>query len=486
MYIKGLENGHIKSTSLNRISKIFQPDVVCFHRFLPRAILAKCSPVLQNIILKQVEVYFDEFTDCLEGLLDCVDLLYGADVTLTMDNIQAVLKFGVLYKVSNMVACGLAWVKDELSMTNFFSFCRIGLFIKSVDCTEDKVLTGCKNFILNQSSSDLLEVSKSWPGDENVVSFLFDKDVLEVTLPTITSFINSEKKVSDVMDKIESLDLQKILHRNLSQFQEMTVKMNEVCETVPNLKRINRWMSTLGKHTIDNITTQEPAAKRIRFDSATILKSMKNKAWRTFDKNKILALDFRHNDDHFLYAEIVLDWIGFTKAPLLVVQELWGSIKQECLQCAYVHYLWRSFKSLSNLDASTTPKAHNEAYYRYATIGEYRNSDKIKDAFKKSSKQEISWMYKECLVATCEVKTPHYIFLKLTSATPCYKFAVEPEDKRNVVGHYHHERLKHYFGVVKNKDGTCVILSFVTNTISELFTKVRSSENIRLYCLLQF
>ena len=121
------------------------------------------------------------------------------------------------------------------------------------------------------------------------------------------------------------------------------LKMNEVCETVPNLKRINRWMSTLGKHTIDNITTQEPAAKRIRFDSATILKSMKNKAWRTFDKNKILALDFRHNDDHFFYAEIVLDWISFTKPCLLVVQELWGSIKQGCLQYGYVQYLWNFF-----------------------------------------------------------------------------------------------------------------------------------------------
>ena len=108
-----------------------------------------------------------------------MDLLYGADVTLTMDNIQAVLKFGVLYKVSNMVACGLAWVNGKLSMTNLFSFCRIGLFIKSVDCTEDKVLTHCKNFILNHSSSDLLEISKSWPEDENVVSFLFDKDLLE-------------------------------------------------------------------------------------------------------------------------------------------------------------------------------------------------------------------------------------------------------------------------------------------------------------------
>ena len=71
-----------------------------------------------------------------------MDLLYGADVTLTMDNIQAVLKFGVLYKVRRMVACGLAWVNDKLSMTNLFSFCRIGLFIKSVDFT---VAQFCRN-----------------------------------------------------------------------------------------------------------------------------------------------------------------------------------------------------------------------------------------------------------------------------------------------------------------------------------------------------
>ena len=296
-------------------------------------------------------------------------------------------------------------IRDKLFIVLYF----VNVINNNNNFTEDKVLTHCKNFILNHSSSDLLEISKSWPEDENVVSFLFDKDLLEVTLPTITSLINSEKKVSAIMDKIESLDLKKLLPRNLSQFQEMAAKMNEVCETVPNLKRINRWMSTLGKHTIDNITTQGPAAKRIRFDSATLLKNMKNKAWRTLDKNKILALDFRHNDDHFLYAEIVLDWISFTKAPLLVVQELWGSIKQECLQYVYVFYLWNSFRSLSNLDVSTMPKAHNDAYYRYATMDAYPDSDIIKDAFKKSSKQEISWMYEECPLAACEVKTPHNI-----------------------------------------------------------------------------
>ena len=277
-------------------------------------------------------MYFDEFTDCLEGLLDCVDLLYGADVALTMDNIQAVLKFGVLYKVKRMVACGLAWVNDELSMTNLFSFCRIGLFIKSVNFTEDEVLTGCKNFILNHSSSDLLEISKSWPEDKNVVSFLFDKDLLEVTLPTITSLINSEKKASAIMDMIEELDLQNpTIGVELTDLQEMTAKINEVCKTVPNLKRVISLMTTLGKRAIEKITVVEPTAKRIRFNSVTLLKNMKSKAWRSFDKDELLAMDFRHNSHHFFYAEIVLDWINFNRPRLEVTDELWKSIKQENL-----------------------------------------------------------------------------------------------------------------------------------------------------------
>jgi len=116
-------------------------------------------------------VYFDEFTDCVEALLDCVDLLYGADVTVTMDNIQAMLKFGLLYKISKMFESGIQWVNEQLSMTNLFTFCRIGLFIKSVDITEEQVLTGCKNFILKHSAEDLLNVSKSWSDDENVATF---------------------------------------------------------------------------------------------------------------------------------------------------------------------------------------------------------------------------------------------------------------------------------------------------------------------------
>ena len=442
-------------------------------------------------------MYFDEFTDCLEGLLDCVDLLYGADVTLTMDNIQAVLKFGVLYKVSNMVACGLAWVKDELSMTNFFSFCRIGLFIKSVDCTEDKVLTGCKNFILNHSSSDLLEISKSWPEDKNVVSFLFDKDLLEVTLPTITSLINSEKKASAIMDMIEELDLQNpTIGVELTDLQEMTAKINEVCKTVPNLKRVISLMTTLGKRAIEKITVVEPTAKRIRFNSVTLLKNMKSKAWRSFDKDELLAMDFRHNSHHFFYAEIVLDWINFNRPRLEVTDELWKSIKQENLNYAYIANLWYSMSSHHPLGLfpfgyarEAEPKEQPYDYYKYmGPMGRYADTDAIKDKLRRASNQELPFSFRECLVKECHIQTIHKVVFKLMPGIPCYKLAAEPEDAvvRTLPGHYHHDKLKHFYATMEDQFGERVMLSFVTNTIGEVYKAVRASRNIELHFLFEF
>ena len=40
----------------------------------------------------------------------------------------------------------LGWVKRELSLVNLFTFCKIGVFVKSIDCED--VLKSCKEFIL--------------------------------------------------------------------------------------------------------------------------------------------------------------------------------------------------------------------------------------------------------------------------------------------------------------------------------------------------
>ena len=116
--------------------------------------------------------------DCLEGLLDGIDLLYGAEVTLTLHNIQPLLKFSLLYKVDGILEGCLGWIKKErLSMANLFTFLKVGLSVKSIDCED--ILRSCKAFILTCSADELLDVSKMWYNDDDdaVFNFLLDKDI---------------------------------------------------------------------------------------------------------------------------------------------------------------------------------------------------------------------------------------------------------------------------------------------------------------------
>ena len=67
---------------------------------------------------------------CVEGLLDCVDLLYGADVTITMENVQAMFKFCLLYKIEGVFELCLKWVSEQLVLNNLTTFYTMGLFVR--------------------------------------------------------------------------------------------------------------------------------------------------------------------------------------------------------------------------------------------------------------------------------------------------------------------------------------------------------------------
>ena len=172
-------------------------------------VLAKHSLVLQALIEKKSEIYMDEFTECLEGLYDAIDMLYGAEVVVTMGNIQALLKFSVMYDVGDVYNLCIGWVKGQLTMDNLYTFLKLGVFIEITllkykrlvaddikdDIEDDKeddvdddgevkkeddeeddedenVLTTCDDFILTISAEDFLKVSKTWPDDEDVMLYL--------------------------------------------------------------------------------------------------------------------------------------------------------------------------------------------------------------------------------------------------------------------------------------------------------------------------
>ena len=64
----------------------------------------------------------DEFSGLKPQVLDCVTLLYGGAVIPTVDNIQAIMKFSVLYEVCDLYEISVNWAR---LVVPFMPFCKL-------------------------------------------------------------------------------------------------------------------------------------------------------------------------------------------------------------------------------------------------------------------------------------------------------------------------------------------------------------------------
>ena len=452
------------------------------------------------MIQERSEIYLDQFVDCLEGLLDGIDLLYGAEVTLTLHNIQPLLKFILLYKVGGMLEGCFGWIKNELSMVNLFTFLKVGLFVKTIDCED--VLRLCKEFILTCSADELLDASETWSIDEKVFSFILDEELLSVTLPTVANWVSCESRVVMVLDRVEKCRLQKILSQiptlansealppiheaaALSQADmkssnptlQLLNKMQEVCDNLSTSKRVFRLSSFI---LVQNYlqTERVPIPKLFhqpQYDSMSLLKDT---LWRHFDCHQIASLCNHHQIEGFFFAEIVLDWVRFTEPTEERAEQLWGIVGATKISKAYLQVVRNSF-SLAYPKAKMGMAQGKNVYMFRADS--YKNPERLVRSLTGSDSPTSISMEVDCKVKACEVqpKSKHCKVFQLSDTTPCYQLEVE-----GAVGprHYHHDIIHHWYAT-ELKDRRRVLLSFSTNTMAEVIEKVRISRGIRLHFL---
>ena len=444
--------------------------------------------------------------DCLEGLLDGIDLLYGAEVTLTLHNIQPLLKFSLLYKVDGIIEGCLGWIKKKLSIVNLFTFLKVGLFVKSVEVDHEDILGLCKQFILTTTADELLDASETWTEckDETLVNFLLDKDMLHVTLPTITNWVNSESNVVMVLDRVDECGLQKTLsqiptplhkvkkpaHQKAARIGQadtkssnpvlqLLEKMQGLCDTFSSSKRVSMLLSfILGQ----NYLQVEKLFHQPQSDSLTVLKNLQPKRWRKFDFHQIASLHYHHRLEGFFFAEIVLDWVRVTEPTEEKAEQLWGIVAVSRICKEYLKVVRNSLSLASPEADMPMPQGKNE--YRFVADC-YNDTDKVVDSLTGSVSTSIYMDTVECKLRNCN-KPPECSnckVFKLSDTTPCYQpAAVGPGHvQRDITTHWYATELK--VETREWKDDTRVLLSFVTNTMAEVITKIRFSKKITLHFL---
>ena len=422
--------------------------------------------MLLDLILKQSEIYLDEFSGCLEGLLDAVDLLYGAEVEVSMENIQALLKFSLMYSIDELATLSFQWVTEQMTMNNLFTFCQIGLFIKSINVEREDILIGCKDFIQRSAVDYFVEVGKCWPEDQEVMKFLIDPDLLPMTISIITNWTIEEKIAVLVLDRIEDGPLQETLVKLPSQALSSFFKaMQDVCVTVPSLKRVCKLQSALiSKEKSLNF-------KKLKIDSGTILKSLEPKLWRNFDVHQMVSLHYHYGIADFFFAEIMLDWISFKRPSQKAFNQLWVVIEGSKLTNDYVTALGNSIKTHCNKMLIPENDVADDGYEIGSSMS--CSSDVIIEQLTTYKKAALS--KDVCPIKGCTFPN-HLTVLKLHDAMPCYQLGAE----LGTDSHYHHDKIRHWYAT-EEKKGQRVLLSLVTNNLNTVLKKVTAAKYFQIH-----
>lgn len=329
---------------------------------------------------------------------------------------------------------------------------------------------------MRNSANSLLELSKSWSAQmlNKIISFLFDGDLIRITLPVITHWIDSEDKVSQALNYITEYTLEEELLKTVTQSVEMTTKMNECCETVANLKRVNSLQAKL---------LNAKAGQGIGDISSTaighlVLHSLEAKQWRKlwmYQLESLYAL-YKAEKNMFFYAEIALDWIRATKPLPQTVRVIWENIRKEFINKDYLVVLRNAILAIDK-DYVVRDVVKSQAAYRFDLT---RIADTDSTQFIENRMESLP-IVRVCSVPNCNnrpFKESYNFYFRLVDELPCYE--VIPTHDSEKVRHYKENKTKHWYAT-EEIAGRRVLISFVTNTKAEVIDIIRNAENVLLY-----
>ena len=116
--------------------------------------------------------------------------MYGGEVELREENVKTILKFSVVYQIQEMYNLCQEWIRENLSNVNLFEFIQFGLLIHRIGQDNRDILDICMGYIRDNVKDELIQISKGWSFERNVlfVKFLAQEEILNS--PSYTSFNN--------------------------------------------------------------------------------------------------------------------------------------------------------------------------------------------------------------------------------------------------------------------------------------------------------
>ena len=481
------------------------------------ALLANQSPVLHDLFIKSNELHLDEFKGLLnKGVMECLILLYGGEASITVENIQTVLQFAVLYKVQDMFTICQAWVLKNITVDNFHDLYKTAKFIDgykrepAYNYTPVLGVDVCSDILLHHP---YLAINKL---DESMANIIIDKSVLRETLPIIIAWIDSSDKVDEIIDKVENVFSDILVHREMA--IELIEKMCNYMTNVVTCKRVIKMHNQLlkdreperaqstasgsssgssvsdGLSELPDLPSPTGSALAIiakgrlsifegpdlnSFSGEALVKRgnyLKGKKWRLCTTKSIKEISSKDLGifSGFMYVEILLDWIEFSRPDAKVVGELWASIHDIHLAKGYLSDCKDHVQQKFGF-RMPVPKAMNYRMGRCCFSIDKEQKDLM------LQNEPILLLMDDCLVGTsskpgsCLEDKRRVLSFRLCHNAPCYVMENKAK-KSSEVCHW-------YIGISSAKKMS--VLSLVTKNRGEIGRALDgvSHKNIFLNCL---
>ena len=208
-------------------------------------ILAQHSLVLFDKLTKSNEVFLDEFSGMVEGVLDCIEILYGKDVAVSLENLQALMKFSLLFKVERLYDLCLEWVRNNARAEILCELFKVGAVIYTLNKEYADTLEVCRDVIICSEEPDLMvqtigeAVASEEEDQSNLMMFFLEKNLLKLTLQIVTDWVDCNDKVVKVLDKIEEGQLYEVLSEEVVRIDGVSF-ISKLCETAADYETVRR------------------------------------------------------------------------------------------------------------------------------------------------------------------------------------------------------------------------------------------------------
>ena len=219
------------------------------------------------MLTSEPTIILDEFSGLIEQVKDCIQLLYGDKVKITLDNLQALMKFSIYYKIESMNQLCVGWIKENLMIEKFESFFKICFFVSLLEDHRSHALNLCRDIIMEGKPSDISQVLEGLvlieDNQDDLMMFFLEPTFWELTLPIVTKWIDSNEKVDLVLKKIES---------NSSKFVNVGA---DFLSKLASSATVKETIVKINKYVIESVKQKERCIETLRREATTMKSQVK-------------------------------------------------------------------------------------------------------------------------------------------------------------------------------------------------------------------